>query len=103
MGNIRIIDFSYTLRIINMDFKGINIHNDQIISKSVLPKIKVNGTHPINIVFPYNLPYDKIKDAQVFIRYNYSIPIFKFHFKDSVKFVLQRDYLNKFNWIEYQY
>ena len=103
-GNIPINNFSYNLRtsklvfndgvsIINSDFNGLD---------DTIPRIKIDGSNPIDITHLINSPDNFVKEAEIFIRYNYYTPIIPVHFCDSTKFILNHEN-NKYTWIEYQY
>ena len=104
-GNIRIINFSYDLQVSDL----LTVGEDHFINftaggfTDTIRIIKVNGSHPINFARGIIMPSNYVKSAQIFIRYKYSIPIFKISFSDSTKFVLDKDFQNRYIWDENQY
>jgi hypothetical protein len=103
-GNIRVIDFSYDLYVVQLFSDVANIGNTDFPAFSdTIPKIKVNGRHQIDLFKTINMSGNNIKGAEVFIRYKYSIPILKIPFRDSTRFVLLKDSYNAYKWKEFQY
>lgn len=104
IGNIKVTNFKYALKTINVILmNGNSFGHNFLPQKDSISKIKVNGFHPINLIHLIQADEGTISEAQIFIKYSYSIPIFKFNFIDSTKFVLHRDFQKKYKWIEYQY
>jgi hypothetical protein len=112
-GNIPVIDFSFSLGIDEITrkdgsfIKGISIRRitDTIKyhSRDTIPRIKADGTHPIDLSPIIGADPFSINRAKVYIIYKYSIPIFKFQFRDSTKFVLFQDSFRGLSWKEFQY
>jgi hypothetical protein len=111
-GNIEIKKFHYDLKITKLSFndwgaKFVFNNGSGIIKLFTgnVPVIKIGGHHPIliNLKPDINFPGKSIKETEIFIRYNYSIPIFNISFCDSTKFVLFKYDENKYRWKEFQY
>ena len=112
-GNINVIDFSYYLGIEKITYKGGgSIKGGSIVRvtdstrkqiRDTIPKIKKEGTHPIDLSFFIGADPFFIDSAIIFVNFKYSAPILKFHFSDNTKFVLFKDGFNNYHWKEYQF
>jgi len=104
-GKIKLKNFSFDLRASNL----VDIHDNSFTNLTVsgfseiLNKIKVDGSHPIDLSRLAKTPPNYFKSCDIFIRYKYSVTILNFQFRDSTKFVLFKDPFKGYSWKEYQY
>ena len=113
-GNTSLKDFSYHLGIEKIVYAGgSNIKGISIVRvidsdsstrtiRDTIPKIKKDGTHPINLS-TFIGGNTTIDSAQIFIKFKYYIPVINIPFRDSTKFVLFKDSFDEYKWKEYQF
>ncbi len=105
-GNIKVVNIKYILLIskitTNSNNQINNVKFQDINTQYSINQIEAGGSNPIDITYAFGMNGPIIKSAQVFIKYDYLIPILKHHFTDSTKFVLFKDDNNQYTWIEYQ-